>query len=274
VNAEIHAIIRLLQDDDPSTVKLVKEQLAGRGNDFLPDLREMLHADDERVSQHVADVLFQIDARGAGEALTALCEHFSNEDDLESGAWLIARVIRHGIDLAPARTTLDEWGRETARRLQGAVDATERVHVLGGFLGNEMQLRGNSEDYYNPENSLLPRVIETRRGIPITLALVYILVGQRAGLAIEGVNFPGHFLARHEEVLFDPFDRGRILSDEDCVLILERQNLTPQPLYFETATPLAMLTRIMANLLYIYQTAEEHDRTEQLSGWIRQLTAH
>lgn len=274
MNTELQAIIRLLQDDDPSTVKLVKEQLAGRGPDFLPDLREMLHADDERVSQHVADVLFQIDAREAGEALTALCEHFPEKGDLEAGAWLIARVLRHGIDLAPARVTLDEWGREAARFLQGAEGATDRVNVLGEFLGKAMQMRGNSEDYYNPENSLLPRVIETRRGIPITLALVYILVGQRAGMAIEGVNFPGHFLARHEGVLFDPFDRGRILSDDDCVLILERQNLTPQPLYFETATPLAMLTRILANLLYIYQTAEELDRAEQLSGWIRQLTSH
>lgn len=273
MNSELQAIFQLLQDDDPHTVALVKEQLAGRGSDFQAELREMLRADDERVSLHVADVLGQIDAREAGETLTLLCERFPIEGNLEEAAWLLARVIDRGCDVTGAQDTLDRWGDRAADLLTGASSATERVIFLGEYLGNELKLRGNSEDYYDPENSLLHRVVETRRGIPITLALTYILVGRRAGLRIVGVNFPGHFLARHEGVLFDPFDRGRILSDEDCRVILEGQTLTPQPSYFETASPLVMLTRMMANLLYIYQNMDEPEQVEKLGGWIRQLTA-
>ncbi len=272
MNNELHAIVRLLRDDDPETVNLVKEQLAGRGSQFLPDLREMLSIDDERVSQHVAEVAASIDAREAESAMVQLCTSFPQDGDLESAAFLLARVMRPGTDEKTARAALDEWGRRLSRLLTGAQTAIERVLFLGDFLGNELKLRGNTGDYYNPNNSMLSEVIQSRRGIPITLALVYILVGHRAGLEIEGVNFPGHFLARHDGVLFDPFDRGRVLSEADCHDILDRQSLTPQDHYFEAAPPLAIFTRILANLLYIYQTEEEEEVTERLNDWIRLLT--
>lgn len=272
MNSELNAIVRLLQDDDPETVDLVKQQLFGRGPDFLADLEEMRRIDDERVSQHVAEVAARIDARTAEAALSRLCATFPVEGDLEEAAFLLARVMRPGSDERAARALLDEWGRRLSRLLTGASSPLERVMFLGDFMGNDLKLRGNTGDYYNPDNSMLPAVIHTRCGIPITLALVYLLVGRRAGLTIEGVNFPGHFLARHGGVLFDPFDSGRILSDEDCRDILDRQSLTPQASYFEAASPRAIFTRMLANLLYIFQTEEDAESSEQLSGWIHSLT--
>ena len=80
------------------------------------------------------------------------------------------------------------------------------------FLGGQLKFRGNADDYYNADNTLLPRVMTTRLGIPITLTLLYMFIGQRCGIPVEGINFPGHFLARHDGVLFDPFERGRIIG--------------------------------------------------------------
>ncbi len=272
MNTELHAILRLLQDDDPETVGLVKEQLAGRNADFLRELQRIRPTDDERVSRHVSDIAARIEARAAEAALAQLCANFTPASDLENAAFLLARVLQPGVDEADARASLDQWGARLAHLLSGTDGALERVMFLGDFLGHEVKLRGNTGDYYHPANSMLPLVIESRVGIPITLALVFILVGRRAGMIIEGVNFPGHFLARHEGVLFDPFDGGRILSKADCRDILERQSLAPQPSFFAAADSVAVFVRLLANLLYIYQTAEEHDQSERVSRWIRLLT--
>jgi regulator of sirC expression with transglutaminase-like and TPR domain len=85
------------------------------------------------------------------------------------------------------------------------------------------------------------------------------LVGQRCGLRVEGINFPGHFLARHDGVLFDPFRAGRIIGIPECRQILARQKLELQPSHLETAAPIAIARRILANLLYVYQSDEDID---------------
>jgi regulator of sirC expression with transglutaminase-like and TPR domain len=97
------------------------------------------------------------------------------------------------------------------------------------------------------------------------------LIGRRSGLRVEGINFPGHFLARHDGVLFDPFERGRIIGIPECRQILARQKLELQPSHLETATPLAIARRILANLLYVYQSEEEAEDAGKVTAWLHAL---
>jgi regulator of sirC expression with transglutaminase-like and TPR domain len=101
--------------------------------------------------------------------------------------------------------------------------------------------------------------------------VLYILIGQRCGLHVEGINFPGHFLARHDGVLFDPFERGRILGIPECRDILARQKLELQPGHLETAAPIAIARRILANLLYVYQSDEDIEAAGRVTTWLHAL---
>ena len=162
--------------------------------------------------------------------------------------------------MSPACSALlDEWAEQLANYRSPDDTAEDRVRALAHFLGGQLGFHGNTEDYYNPDNTLLPRAIETRMGIPITLTLLYMLVAGRCGLRVDGINFPGHFLARHDGVLFDPFERGRIIGLPECRQILARQKLELQPNHLEAATPIAMARRILANLLYVYQSEENRE---------------
>ncbi len=113
-------------------------------------------------------------------------------------------------------------------------------------------------------------MIETRLGIPISLVMLYVIVGRRANMQIDGINLPGHFIARYERILFDPFHQGRILSRPDCEAILARQRLKTQSSYFAPASPRLVLMRMLANLLFIFErsgeTAEAHARHELVEG--------
>jgi regulator of sirC expression with transglutaminase-like and TPR domain len=265
------AIVKLLRDEDQRTVDLVKEQLAQQGCAALPSLQDLLSMYDARVTEHVKDVMGRIDAGAASEELGRRCETFAEHGDLEELCWLLARSMIPGTEVDEWRALLDQWSRQVGQ-YRGAEDTAEdRVRLLAHFLGGQLGFRGNTEDYYNADNTLLPRVMTTRLGIPITLTLLYMLIGQRCGLRVEGINFPGHFLARHDGVLFDPFERGRIIGIPECKEILARQKLELMPSHLETATPIGIARRILANLLYVYQSDEDVDAAGRVTGWLHAL---
>ena len=270
--AQRDAIVRLLQDDDPDTVRLVKEQLALGGEQWIPGLKDLAQMDDERVSRHARDVLAEIASQGADEEFLLLCHLFNDERDLERACWMLAHSLDPSIETEPFEHRINQWGRQFQVRISGIVSNRQRVQALADFLAHELCFRGNTDHYYDEGNSLLPRVIETRMGIPISLALLYRLVAGRAGMRVEGINLPGHFIARHGEILFDPFHRGRILCKSDCEEILHRQNLTLSPTHLDAATPRQILLRVLANLLYVYDLENDHEKHTRVNTWIKALS--
>jgi regulator of sirC expression with transglutaminase-like and TPR domain len=185
----------------------------------------------------------------------------SPDRDLATPALLIARLECPSLDPQPYLTRLDEMGRAARDRLiaSGCLEDTRKsdtaVDVLNAYLFDEEGFTGNRERYDDPSNSFLNEVIERRTGIPITLALVYMEVARRAGIHIEGVNFPGHFLMRLTPLILDPFHRGARLSETDCRRLLQRHvgdEAAYDPALLAPATKPQMLTRMLLNLKRIY----------------------
>jgi regulator of sirC expression with transglutaminase-like and TPR domain len=185
----------------------------------------------------------------------------SPDRDLATPALMIARLECPSLDPEPYLTRLDEMGRAASDRLiaSGCLEDTRKsdtaVDVLNAYLFDEEGFTGNRERYDDPSNSFLNEVIERRTGIPITLALVYMEVARRAGIHIEGVNFPGHFLMRLTPLILDPFHRGARLSETDCRRLLQRHvgdEAAYDPALLAPATKPQMLTRMLLNLKRIY----------------------
>jgi len=260
------ALIKLLGDDDPETVALVKAQLLESGKDGLQRVRALAGVDDERVARHAREVLERMESSQADQEFTIVCHLFPKDGDLEQAVWLLARALVPGLDVGRCAVQMDAWGRELSGLLRGRNEPEEVVDIMSRFLAGDLGFRGNTEDYYHPWNSLLPCVINTRRGIPVTLTLLYMLVGKRCGVAIEGINMPGHFIAKHRSVYFDPFHSGMRLSLEDCEMILAKQQLAMQPGYLEPANARQMLHRILVNLAHIYNQGEDRVKRMQVAG--------
>ncbi len=261
------ALLSLLADEDPGTVSLVKAQLAAGGPEMLPELRELESLGSPAASFHVRDVIAEIQERGAEVTFMQLCRHFGDQGDLETAAWQLATVMLPGEDFTAARAQLDGWGSEVQRRLEKAETPLDRVETLAEFLNLDQRLRGNDDDYYNFRNSCLPAVLETRLGIPISLSLVYMLVGKRAEMQVDGIGLPGHFIVRHEDIFFDPFHGGRRVGLEECRALLEQQNLTLLPQHLVPCTPRQMLIRMLTNLYFITEQTDP-PLAAKMSEWI------
>lgn len=175
----------------------------------------------------------------------------------EAALWIAAEE-QPGLDPEPWLARLDSMGERLRPRVEDLRDPLDRVERLSGFLADEVGLRGNAEDYYDPRNSYLNEVLDRGLGIPITLALIYIEVGRRAGVPLDGVGFPGHFLLRHShhtQLVIDPFDRGRLLTVDDCKEMLERLSngtLPFDPRLLRPSTPRQILIRMLNNLRGVY----------------------
>lgn len=190
----------------------------------------------------------------------------SPDPDLAAPALLIARLGYPRLDPAPYLARLEELGDAAAGRLaadpradrQGAIDALNR------FLFEDEGFSGNTGDYDDPRNNFLNQVLDRRTGSPITLAVVYIDVARRAGIRVDGVNFPGHFLLRFpfgaedgpgSAVFVDPFHGGSILSERDCRALLRRHagdSVEFGPRLLAPATKQQILVRMLGNLKRLY----------------------
>lgn len=193
--------------------------------------------------------------------------------DLAQAALLIAETEYRGLDVDRYLRMLDDLGVQARHELdrvgRGAgvpLTGERAIEPLLRWMFEDACFLGNSMDYYDPRNSLLNQVLERRTGIPISLAVVLMEVGKRAGVDVQGVSFPGHFLARVESprgpVFIDPFD-GRVLSREDIRGLYARamgEKRDPDPRLLEPATKRQILVRMLGNLRGIYAARGDRER--------------
>jgi regulator of sirC expression with transglutaminase-like and TPR domain len=174
---------------------------------------------------------------------------------------------------------IDAMAHEAQDYLRGDLDA--QLTGLCRYLFHEMGFRGNIQNYYDPGNSYLNVVLERRTGIPITLCAVAMAVGNRAGLEVQGVGLPGHFIAKvvrdGRELLFDPFHGGRRLTRRECETLVEQITKVPFQASSESlrALPLGpMVQRILNNLKAIYLGQSDFRRGARVIGRLHQLDPH
>ncbi len=191
-----------------------------------------------------------------------LSDILSREDgaiDLAEAALLVAHEEYPDLDVTGYLSRLDLMGAELRERLLEEPRPERAVMALNRYLFHEQGFKGNTSEYYDPRNSYLNDVLDRRTGIPITLCTVYIEVASRAGLEVEGVGLPGHFIVRvHTPVrglLIDPFHCGALLSEQECQERLDRifgGRVKMEARHLVPCGRKAMLERMLQNLKAIY----------------------
>ena len=187
--------------------------------------------------------------------------------NLAEGALAIAAEEYRDLDIGACLARLDEMGATLQRRLRADISIADSIRALNHYLFEELGFAGNGADFYDPRNSFLNDVIERRLGIPITLSVVYIEVGRRIRLPLQGVSFPAHFLVkcvlRDGAIVLDPYAKGMSLGLDDLVQRLKewRSGLDPDPEWVKNmlvaASSKEILARILRNLrgIYLHQGA-------------------
>ncbi|HEV8518280.1 MAG TPA: tetratricopeptide repeat protein [Burkholderiales bacterium] len=194
--------------------------------------------------------------------------------NLGEAALLIAAEEYRDLDIASYLARLDQLAATLKRRLRPDIGSADTIVALNRFLFEEHGFSGDAADYYDPRNSFLNEVLDRKRGIPITLAVVYIEIGRRIGLPVQGISFPAHFLVkcplREGTVVLDPYAKGISLSFDDLKQRIKNLRKGVEPSRSVVAGALAtasnkdILVRMLRNLKGIYSHHKE---------WLKALAA-
>lgn len=267
---ELDALVRLLDDETPEVRERVAERLGRYG-----DLSEWLASRPQELSRGEKSLLSEMLRAGRRETLvrewimptggaSALREDW---DSFEALLRVLSDFLHDGVTLRqPLSDALDLLAEEAAE--QGVLSERELSNFL--FEGDDSRLQGNRSDYYDPRNSDLAWCAAEGRSNPIGLCLIFILTARRLEMDVEGVNFPGHFLARiHEDgypLIVDCFDHGRLHLQATLIETGSELSRQQRASLRESAGPGVILSRLLNNLVAAFEHAGRREDADLIAS--------
>ena len=263
--SQIKALIYLLSDQDKRVAQTIHDRLVTAGRPALPYLKEA-GLDDPAMAQKIAKVVENICFSELELSFESLVRTPESEINLETGAFLIARSAYPELNVQYYQEIINEMAEDIRGRFGKGLTILEKIRIVNQYLFKEREFKGNTKDYYDPENSYLNRVIDRRLGVPITLSLLYLLIGQRVNLPLYGVGMPGHFVVRLEarQIFIDCFSAGTILTWADCVKFLKESGTGIKHHHLYKSPNHHILARMLRNLMAIFQKRQEVQKVTHL----------
>ena len=185
----------------------------------------------------------------------------------------LAQILEHhDLDVSKYVEKINDIGNSLRMKISGIKNPTYLISMLNEYLFDELGFRGAEEDYYDPGNSFLNVVFDKKTGIPITLSIIYAEIAKNIGLDLQIVGFPGHVIVKYKnEIILDPFYRGRLLTIDNLEEILDRNfgdGVEFIPEYLNEATTEQLLTRLLRNLKNAYTQSYAYDNAMKCTDMI------
>ncbi len=271
--AKKDAFRSLLDDPSPLVQKALITELSRLGPEACDFLEDLGNGENRLLAAHAKRVLKQIiNANPAAEFRKFIR---SQNYELETGMIMLSRVAYPDLQAGDICSQIEAIAQRCKELIAKPISPRERCVVINRVLFHELGFRGNVEDYENPENSFLNRVLATKRGLPISLSILYLLVAQRLGADLDPIAYPGHFLVGsfEEDLPFyiDPFKRGRFIApgqllDYSSGYLSSAQigNLAPAPIR-------EVLTRCCRNLANHYSTKGDENMSRLFTSFVQEF---
>ncbi len=227
---------------------------------------------DPALRRRAQEIIQHFSRHSADDRFLAYCLTEGNDLNLEQGSWLLAQTQYPDINVEAYQALFDSYAGELLERIDLRAEAQQILAAFNEYVFDVLRFKGNEQNYYDPENSYLNRVVDRRTGNPINLCLVYLLLARRLRLPVAGIGLPGHFICRFqsstEEYYIDVFNRGKLWTKANCIQYLLYRNYTVQDDYLAPVSSRKMLHRICGNLHQIYQHLDMAEESTRLQRYL------
>jgi len=264
---EIKALISLLDDEDKHIATHVEEKLLSLGSEAIPFLEhEWENNMNPTVQTRIEDMIHKLQY----ELLTERLKQWynSNEHDLLTGMWILATYQYPDLELSKLKQELEQIYYETWLEFRSDLLPLDGIKIINNVLFNKLKFGANTKNFHSPGNSMINVVLESRRGNPITLSIIYMLVAQKLKMPIQGVNLPNLFVLTYkdesQQLYINPFNKGLIFSKQDIENYIKELHLAPQPSFFEPCSNIEIVRRSLRNLVMSFEKMGEHAKAEEV----------
>ncbi|MBB2952728.1 MULTISPECIES: transglutaminase-like domain-containing protein [Sphingobacterium] len=269
---ELHALVTLLDDPDQLISEEIENKLLSLGPEIIPSLEEYWEsAFDPFIQERLEKIIHAIQFDQIKSEL--LIWKMSNSFNLLEGLIIINSYQYPSYDNNLIRMSLEELKRDIWMELRYEMTPYEKVSLMNYVLFDKFGLSGNTNDYHNPQNSFIGRVLETKKGNPLTLSCIYSIVAQKLDIPIFGINLPKHFILSYldedqnaDHLLFylNAFNKGQVMQKADVISFLKQLNLPLSKEFMLPCDNVTILKRVLRNLVTAYEQNESVGKKQEI----------
>jgi len=268
-DSKLQALISLLDDPDEDIYGEIKLQLISFGDAAIPFLENAWETSfDLLLQERIEDIIHLLQFDSIKKELSNWQK--TSELNLIDGALIIAKYQYPDLDEQKIIKYFNEIVQDTWLELNDNLTALEQVNVINKVMFEIHGFHGNKKNINSPKNSYINNVIESKKGNPITLGIIYVAICQRLSIPIYGVNIPAHFILAYaeniKEVLFyiNIFNKGTVFSKNDIDKFLEQLKQAPKEEYYIPCNNLTIIKRVIQHLIYTYDNLGYVEKKEEL----------
>jgi len=275
---DIRALIHLLDDPDNEVSDVVTGNLRELGTEIIPELESAWESTiDQYYQQKIENVIHDIQFRNVKDNLLRWKE--SGASSLLEGATWVARYRYPELEVKEVRNALKSISGDIWLEINNKLTALEKVRIINHFVFDVHKLSKNNKNIYSPRNSYINLVLEGKKGNPVSLGLIYILVAGNLGIPVYGVNLPKVFILAYmddqaalkkksgsHEVLFyiNPYQKGAVLGKREIDHFLAQQNIEPQKSFYSPCKNETIIERLLLNLSLSYEKSGYPEKSKDL----------
>lgn len=285
---EVIALITLLDDPDESVYTQVKERFVILGPPAIPHLETAWENSFDAIMQkRIEDIIHTIQFETLQKALKAWA--LEEQEDLLKGVLILCRYQYPDMDENKVRKFLQQMKQDVWLEIHDDLTALEKVKIINHILFEVHQFGGNITNYHAPQNSFINNVIENKKGNPVMLSIIYMLICKELNIPVYGINLPQHFVLVYindyanlidvnnktlsDNILFyiNPFSKGLVFEQKDIDQFLKQLNIEPEAKYYLPCSNIDIVKRCLNNLIFSYEKLGYIEKVEELKGLEKQL---
>lgn len=277
----LHALIALMDDPDEQVYAHVRNRVLEIGPEAIQQLQTSWEESDLGLlfQSRIENLIHEIQFEACKTDLTTW--YASSSKDLLKGALIVAKYQYPGLDEQSVLDYIERMRRDCWLEINPNMTAFEAVRIINKVIFEQYGFVGNSKNYNSSNNSYINTVIESRKGNPLSLSLIYSIIAQKLELPIYGVNLPNHFILAYMDnngtnlfmsngneygVLFyiNTFSKGSIFQKEDIQQFLQSIQVTPDASHFQPCSNSDIIRRMLTNLIAAFQQVGSHEKVTEL----------
>jgi regulator of sirC expression with transglutaminase-like and TPR domain len=282
---ELTALINLLEDPDDEIFSTIREKILSMGADVIPALENVWENTFNNVLQsRIEDIIQTIQFNNVLEELKLWAD--TGGVDLLAGTMLVSKYQYPDLDEEHVRKQIELIRRDVWLELNANLTAYEKVRVINHILFDVYNFTGNTTNYHAPQNSYINNVIESKRGNPLLLSILYSIIAQGLNIPIYGVNLPEHFILAYrdefsiqqedeeEPILFyiNPFSKGAVFSRREIDTFLKQLKLEQNRIFYESCSNVDIVCRQLRNLIFSYEKLGYPNKVDDLKKLLNILS--
>jgi len=264
---ELKALVSLLDDDDQQVISHVEGKILSIGKAVIPFLEHEWESNlNPSVQSRIEELIHTLQYDLVRERLKNWYQ--GKDHDLLEGMWILASFQYPDLELEKLKQELEQIYYETWLEFRPDLYPFDQIKVINSVLFSKLKFGANTKNFHSPGNSMINVVLESRKGNPITLCVIYLLVAQKLKLPVQGVNLPNLFILTYKDdnhqFYINAFNRGLIFSKQDIENYINELHLVPQTSFFEACSNLEIIRRALRNLVMSFEKMGEHAKANEV----------